>query len=116
MGQLKANHFLSGMSGKMKDVVFKQFAGKTVVSAVPDMQNRLLSEKQKESNLLMKRVIDLAKRATADPSRKEQIAKLYNVPVSKTFRAIVKDYMLTKGKSTMLDKIEIQRPVSKTIY
>lgn len=116
MGQLKPNHFLNGMSGKMKDVVFKQVAGKTVVSAVPDMQNRVLSEKQKESNRLMKKVVDLAKRATADPEQKKQIAKIYNVPVSKVFRAIVKDYMQTKGKSGTLDKIEIQRLVHKTIY
>ncbi|MBO9572534.1 MAG: hypothetical protein J7497_10055, partial [Chitinophagaceae bacterium] len=96
-------HFLNGVSGKMKNVVFRQIGDKTVACAVPDMSRRILSEKQKESNLLMRRVIELARKAIADPLQKEQIAKVYKVPVNKVFRAIVKDYMQTKGKSTTLD-------------
>ena len=44
------NPLLTGVSGKLKNIVVKQYKDKTVVTAVPDMSGRKLSQKQKDAN------------------------------------------------------------------
>ena len=54
MARIKNNPLIKGASGKVAgDIVYKTYYDKTVISKVPDMSNRVLSEKQKECNRRM---------------------------------------------------------------
>jgi hypothetical protein len=44
------NPLLTGVSGKIKNLVVKQYQDKTVITAVPDMSGRKLSQKQKKAH------------------------------------------------------------------
>jgi hypothetical protein len=50
------NPLLSGASGKIKNLVVKQYKDKTVITTVPDRSGRKLSQKQKEGNERMQMV------------------------------------------------------------
>ena len=91
------NPLLEGVSGKMKNLVVKQYGDKTVISAVPDMSSRKLTEKQKEANEKMKMAIFCAQGITENPRQKQRACELLNVPANKVFRAIVKQFMLNDG-------------------
>jgi predicted nucleotidyltransferase len=106
------NPLLTGVSGKMKNIVVKQYKDKTVISAVPDMSGRKLSEKQKEVNERMQAAIYCARHITANHILKQRACELLQVTPNKVFRAIVKQYLLTDGhggifeetKQELLDK------------
>ncbi|MEO8406068.1 MAG: hypothetical protein ABI480_15780 [Chitinophagaceae bacterium] len=105
MAIVTGNLFLAGVSGKVKNMVIKQVGTKTVLCSVPNMDNRILSEKQKESTMLMKYAIKFARKIIADPKQKEAACKALSVPPNKVFRAIVKEFMLTKGKPRSMDAV-----------
>ncbi|MEO8583242.1 MAG: hypothetical protein ABI415_05560 [Flavitalea sp.] len=99
------NLFLAGVSGKIKNMVVKQYPGnKTIICAVPDMHDRVLSKKQKESNTLMRYAIKFAQKIIRDPKKKEAACKMLRVPGNKVFRALVSEFMVTKGESKMFKK------------
>jgi hypothetical protein len=51
MAIIKNNPFVQNASGSVgKMLVYKRYQDKTVVSKMPDMSKRVLTEKQKESN------------------------------------------------------------------
>lgn len=100
------NPLLIGVSGKMKNIVVKQYKDKTVVTAIPDMSGRKLSEKQKEANERMFIAIKYAKGITANPRLKERACELLQVPPNKVFRAIVKQYLLTNGEGPVFEETE----------
>jgi predicted nucleotidyltransferase len=91
------NPLLEGVSGKMKNLVVKQYEDKTVLSAVPDMSRRELTGKQKEANLKMKMAIICAKAVTANPRQKQRACELLQVTPNKVFRAVVKQFLLNDG-------------------
>lgn len=91
------NPLLEGVSGKMKNLVVKQYGDKTVLSAVPDMSRRKLTEKQKEANVKMKMAIICAKAITTNPREKQRACELLQVTPNKVFRAVVKQFMLNDG-------------------
>ncbi len=51
------NPLLTGIQVKLKNLVVKQYQGKTVITSVPDMSHRKLSQKQKEANKQMRLAI-----------------------------------------------------------
>jgi hypothetical protein len=54
MARIKNNPLVKGASGKVAgDIVYKTYYDKTVLSKVPDMSKRVLSEKQIEWNRKM---------------------------------------------------------------
>src|SRR5690554_6234490 len=83
------NIWLKGVSGKVKDLVVKRYGDKTIITTVPNMANRVLSEKQIFYQKQMKRAIRHAKAITANPARKEIALRLLQVPANKLFRKIV---------------------------
>lgn len=68
---------LSGQVGRQ--VVFKQYGGKTIVSKYPDMSNRTLSQKQLQNNAIMEQAIYEAKRIMADEEMRHSAQVRLNV-------------------------------------
>src|SRR5258708_17152988 len=103
------NPLLTGVSGKLKNIVVKQYKDKTVIAAVPDMSGRKLSQKQKDANERMQFAIKSAKKITANPRLKQRACEMLQVPPNKVFRAIVKQFLLTDGYGTIFEETEQQK-------
>jgi DNA polymerase sigma len=109
------NPLLSGVSGKLGNIVVKQYEGKTVVTAVPDMSRRKLSQKQKDANERMQIAIKAAKAITAKPRQKERACEMLQVPPNKVFRAIVKKILLTDEYEPILKETEQEKLDKETV-
>lgn len=71
MARLKLNSFLSAFQGTIgKEIVFKQYADKTVVSRYPDMSKVKPSELQKLQRAKMKEANAYASAVRRDPKLK----------------------------------------------
>jgi predicted nucleotidyltransferase len=110
-----ANPLLTGVTGKLKNIVVKQYKDKTVVTGVPDMSARKLSQKQKDANELMRFAILFAKKNIADPKLKQRACEMLQVPPNKVFRAIVKQFLLTDGHGTIFEETEQEKQDKKTL-
>jgi hypothetical protein len=71
MAQIKENIILKGLSGRVgKNLVFKHYGNKTVVSAYPDMSKVKLSAKQKKENERFRKAMAYARSQMSDPESK----------------------------------------------
>jgi len=85
--------FLRHLSGQLgKQLVFKQYGEKTVVSKYPDMSKRKLSVKQKRINEEMKAANYNAKSILADPELRNKAQLRLNVTSNKLYTALIKEY------------------------
>jgi DNA polymerase sigma len=109
------NPLFTGVSGKLKNLVVKQYKGKTVITTVPDMSHRKLSQKQKDVNERMRLAIRVAKNITAKPREKERIGKMLQVPPNKVFRAIVKQFLLTDRYAPIFEETEQEKLDKQTL-
>ena len=109
------NPLFTGVSGKMKNIIVKQYEDKTVMTAVPDMSGRKLSQKQQDANERMQMAIVCAKALTADPRLKQRACELLKVPPNKVFRAIVKQFLLTDGYGSIFEETEQEILDKKTL-
>ncbi len=109
------NPLLMGVSGKLKNIVVKQYKDKTVITAVPDMSGRKLSQKQKNANERMRLAIQSAKKITADPRLRQRACEMLQVPPNKVFRAIVKQFLLTDGYGTIFEETGQEKLDKKTL-
>jgi hypothetical protein len=71
MARVKGNIATEGLSGRVGQLIFKQYGDKTIVSRVPDMSRRKLSEQQKEGNLLFQLASQWATDMLKDPVKYE---------------------------------------------
>lgn len=93
------NIFLKGLSGAIgKQLVVKKYGDKIVVSKYPYMDDRKLSPKQLEANELMREANIYAKAITKNPINKEEAVLRLKVAHNKVYRALIKEYMMKKGK------------------
>jgi hypothetical protein len=97
MAILKNNPFLQNASGTIgKELVFKRYYDKTVVSKIPDMSNRVLSEKQIESNERLRMANLYAKFIyKKEEDRLPARIRLKLPPHKSLFHALVKEYLDT---------------------
>ena len=109
------NPLLVGVSGKMKNLVVKQYKDKTVLTAVPDMSGRKLSQKQRDANQRMQMAVKCAKAYTKNPRLKQRACEMLQVPPNKVFRAIVKQFMLTDGYEGIFEETEQEILDKKTV-
>lgn len=109
------NPLFTGVSGKMKNIIVKQYGDKTVMTAVPDMSRRKLSPKQQDANERMQMAIQCAKALTADRRLKERACELLKVPPNKVFRTIVKQFLLTDGYGSIFEETEQEILDKKTL-
>jgi hypothetical protein len=90
---ISENLILKQLSGHLgKQIVFKQYGNKTVVSAYPDMSKRTLSPKQLKVNETMAKANYEAKRIMADEALRDEAQVRLNVPRNKLYTALIKEY------------------------
>lgn len=109
------NPLLSKASGRLGNIIVKQYGDKTVISAFPNMSRRKLTPKQKELNERMRMANLAAKAFTKTPAGKARAVELLQVPPNKVFRALVKEYLLTDGYSPVFRKTEQEKQDEKTL-
>lgn len=92
-----SNNLLMGkLSGHLgKQIVFKQYGDKTVVSAYPNMSRRKLSPKQLRVNSIMEEANYEAKRIMADEALRHAAQVRLNVTSNKLYTALIKEYFKT---------------------
>lgn len=96
---ISKNILLQQTSGTLgKQVVIKNYSGKIVLAAYPDMSGRKLSPKQIEANKLMKEANQHVKSIINNPLLKEEAGRRLRLPDNKLYRALIKEYLLNKGK------------------
>lgn len=109
------NPLLTGVSGKLKNLVVKQYEGKTVITTVPDMSHRKLSPKQKEANKRMRLAIFVARGIMENPGVKQRACEMLGVTPNKVFRAIVKQFLLTGGDGGIFKETEQEKLDKQTL-
>lgn len=109
------NPLLTGASGKIKNLVVKQYKGKTVITTVPDMSRRKLSAKQKEANERMQLAITAARKITQAPRLKQRACEMLQVAPNKVFRAIVQQFLLTDGYGGIFEETEQEKLDQQTL-
>ena len=70
MALSKNNIVTDSLSGKIGNVIFKNYGNKTVVSKYPDMSKIVKTESQLENQYLFKAAHNYAKNILADPIKK----------------------------------------------
>jgi len=95
MARMKNNPLVKGASGKVAgDIVYKTYYDKTVLSKVPDMSNRVLSEKQIKCNHRLSAANSYAGWFYESEERKIKARIRMKLPQHKSlFHALVKEYM-----------------------
>ncbi|MDP4131835.1 MAG: hypothetical protein Q8918_15380 [Bacteroidota bacterium] len=81
---------LSGQLGK--ELVFRQYGNKTVVSKYPDMSKRVLSPGQLRANQIMEEANYEAKRILGDEAQRNAAQVRLNVTRNKLYTALIKEY------------------------
>jgi predicted nucleotidyltransferase len=109
------NPLLTGVSGKIKNLVVKQYKDKTVITSVPDMSHRKLSQKQKQANKQMRLAIFVAKGIMENPRVKQRACEMLQVAPNKVFRAIVKQFLLTDGYGNIFEETEQEKLEKQTL-
>ena len=90
---ISENFFLKKLSGHVgKQLVFKQYGDKTVVSKYPDMSKRKLSAKQVRVNEIMGDANYEAKRILANEELRNEAQVRLNVTRNKLYTALIKEY------------------------
>ena len=98
---------LSNLSGKLgKELVFKQYGDKTVVSKYPNMSNRKFSSRQKELQNTMAEANYRTKTIMADEQLRMQAQLRLNVTSNRLYTALIKEYFANVWPT-------IQAPVEK---
>ena len=95
MARIKNNPLIKGASGKVAgDVVYKTYYDKTVISKVPDMSKRVLSEKQIQWN---ERMIDANAYAhsfyTSEEDKLKARIRLKLPPHKSLYHALIKEWL-----------------------
>jgi hypothetical protein len=76
MARLRKDSLLAALSGALgKEIVFKQYRDKTIITKFPDMSNAGTSEKQKVRRELFKEAVDYASKINKDPVLKAKYEK-----------------------------------------
>jgi hypothetical protein len=99
------NLFLQNASGSIgKQLVFKRYYDKTVVSKMPNMSKRVLSEKQKESNERMRLATIYAKAWYKIEEEKIKARIRLKLPAHKSlFHALVKEHLDLHKNQTLAE-------------
>jgi len=92
------------LSGQLnKELVFKQYGDKTVVSKYPDMSKRTLSSKQIQVNERMENANYAAKEIMANEELRQAAQVRLNVTRNKLYTALIKEYFKNEAVSGTQD-------------
>ena len=87
------NFLLKRLSGAIgKEIVFKQYGDKTIVSKYPNMSRRKLSRKQRAVNETMTEANAAAKKIMDDDQAISEAQLRLNVTRNKLYTALIKEY------------------------
>src|SRR5688572_28513624 len=90
---ISENLIFKNVSGHIrKQIVFKHYGEKTVVSKYPDMSKRKLSPKQLRVNEIMQEANYEAKRILADEDLRIAAQVRLNVTRNKLYTSLIKEY------------------------
>lgn len=93
MPKQENNFITAGLKGALgKQIVFRQRSGKTFVSAYPNMDNRVLSEKQLEVNRRMKEANQYAKEIMENEEQRKEAQFRLDVSSTKLYTSLIKEY------------------------
>src|SRR5664279_863159 len=109
MATVNNNPFVQNASGSVGGMlVFKKYYDKTVISKMPDMSRRVLSEKQKESNEKMRLANYHAKSIYRTEEGKMAARIRLKLPQHKSlYHALVKEY-LDLNKYATIENMEAE--------
>jgi predicted nucleotidyltransferase len=111
----KGNPLLTGASGKLGNIIVKQYGNQTVITAVPNMSRRKLTQKQKDANEQMQMAIVAAQSLTGTAQLKQRSCEMLQVEPNKVFRAIVKQFLLTDGEHPIFRDTDQETEDKKTL-
>ena len=98
---ISENLLLKKLSGHLgKQIVFKQYGDKTVVSKYPDMSRRKLSPKQLRINEIMEEANENAKRIMGNDVLRNEAQIRLNVTSNKLYTSLIKEYFKTALAAT----------------
>ncbi|WP_276483982.1 hypothetical protein [Paraflavitalea pollutisoli] len=87
------NFLLKDLSGQIgKQLVIKQYDGKTVVSVYPDMSKQKFTAKQRRNQAVMEAANWEAKTIMADVELRNAAQVRLNVTANKLYTALVREY------------------------
>lgn len=87
------NFLLKDLSGHLgKQLVIKQYEGKTVVSKYPDMSRQKFTARQKRNQAMMEAANYEAKTVMADVAQRHAAQVRLNVTANKLYTALVREY------------------------
>ncbi len=97
MARLSKNSLMQGLRGSIgKQLVFKTYNDKTVVSRYPDMSGLVPTQKQKESRSLFKEAVKYARAIILDPEAR--LAYAAKLPKGKSvYHAALQAFMKKGG-------------------
>jgi len=90
---ISENFLLKNLSGHVgKQLVFKQYGDKTVVSVYPNMERRKFSARQLQNQSLMEAANEAAKSILADEEPRQAAQVRLNVTANKLYTALIREY------------------------
>lgn len=90
---ISKNLIMQNLSGHLgKEIVFKRYGDKTVVTKYPDMTRRILSEKQLRVNEIMKEANYAAKTILSQDADRDAAQLRLNVTRKRLYHALVREY------------------------
>jgi hypothetical protein len=93
---ISKNLLLSNLSGHIgKQIVFKQYGDKTVVTKYPDMSKRKFSARQKQLQETMAEANYHTRTILADEQLRMEAQVRLNVTSNKLYTALIKEYFST---------------------
>jgi hypothetical protein len=99
------NLIFKNVSGQIgKELVFKQYGAKTVVSKYPDMSKRKLSPKQRRVNEIMFEANYEAKRILGDKELRTAAQVRLNVTRNKLYTSLIREYFKNAGSPAEITK------------
>lgn len=108
----KPTNPLSGFSGKLGNVVIKQYEDKTVMAALPAKSKKKPTAKKLAANELMAEAALYAKSVVNNPPWKLAVAIALNIEQGKVYSTLIGDYITNKGEKDKILKIPARPVVS----
>lgn len=92
---ISTNPLMSGVTGGIdKQIVFRRYRSKTVISAYPDMSRRKLSPKQIRRTLIMKEANERLQQIKSNATLRNEAQLRLNVPSNLLHHALLREIML----------------------
>ena len=102
---ISENILLKKLSGHIgRQLVFKQYGDKTVVSKYPDMKKRKLTHKQLRNQEIMEEANYKAQGILADDELRKEAQVRLNVTRNKLYHALIREYFAATKQADTLKK------------